>query len=197
MTLSIRNLRLSFGKTEILRGIDLDLEMGDCLALVGESGAGKTTLGLSVMGLSRGSVSGEIRFKKRSLFGISAEEFRELRGREMAMVFQNVEDALDPVQKIADQIAEAIKGHSSTSASDASRLAVRHLSDVGLNKEKAGMYPHQLSGGEKQRALIAMALVNDPDLLILDEPLHLWTPSPRRISSSCFGLLLWEGCAWS
>ena len=170
MTLSIRNLKLSFGKTEILRGIDLDLEMGDCLALVGESGAGKTTLGLSVMGLSRGSLSGEICFKKRSLLGISAEEFRELRGAEMAMVFQNVEDALDPVQRIADQIAEAIAVHRSIDARDASRLAVRHLSNVGLNKEKARMYPHQLSGGEKQRALIAMALVNDPDLLILDEP---------------------------
>jgi len=170
MTLSIRNLRLSFGKTEILRGIDLDLEMGDCLALVGESGAGKTTLGLSVMGLSRGSVSGEICFKERSLFGISPEEFRELRGREMAMVFQNVEDALDPVQRIEDQIAEAIAVHRSIDARDASRLAVRHLSNVGMNKEKARMYPHQLSGGEKQRALIAMALVNDPDLLILDEP---------------------------
>jgi peptide/nickel transport system ATP-binding protein len=170
MTLSIRNLELSFGKTEILRGIDLDLEMGDCLALVGESGAGKTTLGLSVMGLSRGSVSGEICFKERSLFGISAEEFRELRGREMAMVFQNVEDALDPVQRIEDQIAEAIAVHRSIDARDASHLAVRHLSNVGLNKEKARMYPHQLSGGEKQRALIAMALVNDPDLLILDEP---------------------------
>ena len=108
MTLSIRNLKLSFGKTEILRGIDLDLEMGDCLALVGESGAGKSTLGLSVMGLSRGSASGEICFKGRGLLGISAEEFRELRGAEMAMVFQNVEDALDPVQRIADQIAEAI-----------------------------------------------------------------------------------------
>ena len=170
MTLSIRDLRVSFGKTEILRGIDLDLEVGECLALVGESGAGKTTLGLSVMGLSRGSASGEICFKKRSLFGISAEEFRELRGAEMAMVFQNVEDALDPVQRIADQIAEAIAVHRSINARNASRLAVRHLSNVGLNKEKARMYPHQLSGGEKQRALIAMALVNDPDLLILDEP---------------------------
>ena len=135
MTLSIRNLKLSFGKTEILRGIDLDLEMGDCLALVGESGAGKTTLGLSVMGLSRGSLSGEICFKKRSLLGISAEEFRELRGAEMAMVFQNVEDALDPVQRIADQIAEAIAVHRCIDARDASRLAVRHLSNVGLNNE--------------------------------------------------------------
>ena len=170
MTLCIRNLELSFGRTEILRGIDLDIGMGECLALVGESGAGKSTLGLSIMGLSEGSVSGEISFQERDLLRISHEEFRDLRGRKISMVFQNVEDALDPVQRIRDQIAEAILVHKSISARDASCLAVRRLRFVGLNGEKAGMYPHQLSGGEKQRALIAMALVNDPDLLILDEP---------------------------
>ena len=170
MTLSIRDLKVSFGKTQILGGVELHLERGDCLALVGESGGGKTTLGLAIMGLARGSVSGEISFQGKDLLKISQEDFRELRGREIAMVFQNVEDALDPVQRIKDQIAEAIMVHRSISAKNAGDAAMMHLLSVGLNGEKARMYPHQLSGGEKQRVLIAMALVNDPDLLILDEP---------------------------
>ncbi len=168
--LSIRDLKVSFAKTQILRGVDLHLERGECLALVGESGAGKTTLGLSIMGLARGSATGEISFQEKNLLAISEEELRQLRGREMAMVFQNVEDALDPVQRIEDQIAEAIMVHRSISAKNAIDMALRHLLSVGLNNEKARLYPHQLSGGERQRVLIAMALVNDPDLLILDEP---------------------------
>ena len=170
MTLSIRDLKVSFGKTQILRGLDIHIEKGDCLALVGESGSGKTTLGLAIMGLARGSASGEISFQGKNHLKLSQEELRELRGSEMAMVFQNVEDALDPVQRIQDQIAEAITVHRSISAKNAGDMAVQHLLSVGLDIEKASMYPHQLSGGEKQRTLIAMALVNDPDLLILDEP---------------------------
>lgn len=170
MTLSIRDLKASFGKRQILRGVDLHLERGDCLALVGESGAGKTTLGLSIMGLARGSATGEISFQGKDLLKISQEDLRELRGRDMAMVFQNVEDALNPVQRIRDQIAEAIMVHRSIGAKKADDMALQHLLSVGLNDGKARMFPHQLSGGEKQRVLIAMALVNDPDLLILDEP---------------------------
>jgi peptide/nickel transport system ATP-binding protein len=170
MMLSIKDLKVSFGKTQILRGVDLHLERGDCLALVGESGAGKTTLGLTIMGLARGSASGEISFQGKDLLAISEDELRDLRGRNMAMVFQNVEDALDPVQRIKDQIAEAIMVHRSISAKNACDEAAMHLLSVGLNGEKGRLYPHQLSGGEKQRVLIAMALVNDPDLLILDEP---------------------------
>ncbi len=168
--LSIRDLKVSFGKRHILRGIDLCLERGECLALVGESGAGKTTLGLSIMGLAKGLTTGEILFQEKNLLAISEEELRQLRGKEMAMVFQNVEDALDPVQRIMDQIAEGIIVHRSISAKSAKDIALKHLLFVGLNSEKARMYPHQLSGGEKQRVLIALALVNDPDLLILDEP---------------------------
>jgi peptide/nickel transport system ATP-binding protein len=170
MTLSIRDLNVSFGKTQILRGVDLCLEKGDCLALVGESGGGKTTLGLAIMGLARGSASGEIFFQGKDLLKISQQDLRELQGREIAMVLQNVEDALDPVQRIKDQIAEAIMVHRSISAKNAGDVAAMHLLSVGLNGEKAGLFPHQLSGGEKQRVLIAMAIVNDPDLLILDEP---------------------------
>ena len=168
--LSIKDLKVSFGKTQILRGVDLHLERGDCLALVGESGAGKTTLGMAIMGLAKGSATGEISFQEENLLAISEEELRDLRGRKMAMVFQNVEDALDPVQRIKDQIAEAILVHRRISAKIAGEEAAMHLNSVGLNSGKASMYPHQLSGGEKQRVLIAMALVNDPDLLILDEP---------------------------
>ena len=134
--LSIKDLKVSFGKTQILRGVDLHLERGDCLALVGESGAGKTTLGLAIMGLARGSATGEISFQEKNLLAISEDELRDLRGRKMAMVFQNVEDALDPVQRIQDQIAEAIMVHRSISAKNAGDEAAMHLLSVGLNDEK-------------------------------------------------------------
>ncbi|MDD1754981.1 MAG: ABC transporter ATP-binding protein [Methanothrix sp.] len=168
--LRIRNLRVSFGKTEILRGINLDLVPGDSISLVGESGAGKTTLALTLMGLHGGTASGEIQFREKDLLKISADEYRKMRGRDMAMVFQNVEDALDPVYRAKDQIAEAILNHSRPETRLLDERVSRLLSSVGLGPEKGGNYPHQLSGGERQRVLIAMALANDPDLLILDEP---------------------------
>ena len=166
--LSIRGLEVSVGRTEILRGIDLDIDKGDCLAIIGESGAGKSTLGLSIMGLlSSGTVRGEVLLNGRDLLPLNEDELRWLRGGEMAMVFQNIEDALDPVQRAGDQIIEAISIHRKASSSEEMR---RLLLAVGLGAEKAESYPHQLSGGEKQRVCIAMALANDPDLIILDEP---------------------------
>ena len=166
--LSIRGLEVSVGRTEILRGIDLDIDKGDCLAIIGESGAGKSTLGLSIMGLlSSGTVKGEVLLNGRDLLQLNEDELRRLRGGEMAMVFQNIEDALDPVQRAGDQIIEAISIHRKASSAEEMR---RLLLAVGLGAEKAESYPHQLSGGEKQRVCIAMALANDPDLIILDEP---------------------------
>lgn len=166
--LSIRGLEVSVGRTEILRGIDLDIDKGDCLAIIGESGAGKSTLGLSIMGLlSSGTVRGEVLLNGRDLLPLNEDELRRLRGGEMAMVFQNIEDALDPVQRAGDQIIEAISIHRKASSAEEMR---RLLLAVGLGAEKAESYPHQLSGGEKQRVCIAMALANDPDLIILDEP---------------------------
>ena len=168
--LRIKNLRVSFEKTEILRGISLDLMPGDSISLVGESGAGKTTLALTVMGLSGGTASGEILFLEKDLLKISQDEYRKMRGGDMAMVFQNVEDALDPVYRVEDQIAEIILNHSRPETRLLDERVSWLLSSVGLSPEKGRNYPHQLSGGERQRVLIAMALANDPDLLILDEP---------------------------
>ena len=174
--LSIRGLRVMMARTEILRGIDLDIDKGDCLAIIGESGAGKSTLGLSIMGLlSEGASRGEVLLNGRDLFRITEDELRQLRGGEMAMVFQNIEDALDPVQRVGDQIIEAIsihqkRGEKSSCERNLQSQMFRLLLAVGLSEEKAVAYPHQLSGGEKQRISIAMALANDPYLLILDEP---------------------------
>ncbi|OPY48805.1 MAG: putative ABC transporter ATP-binding protein [Methanosaeta sp. PtaU1.Bin060] len=170
MMLQIKDLKVSFGKAEILRGINLGLEIGDSISIVGESGAGKTTLGLSIMGLVKGSHSGEVRFRGKDLLTIPEEDLRGLRGKEIAMVFQNVEDALDPVQRAQDQVAEAIRIHQRIGAKGAEAAAKKILMSVGLKGDKARAYPHQLSGGERQRVIIAMALANDPALLILDEP---------------------------
>ncbi|MDH7597787.1 MAG: ABC transporter ATP-binding protein [Methanothrix sp.] len=168
--LQISGLRARYGEHEVLRGIDLMLEKGDSLAVVGESGAGKTTLGLSIMRLAGTRLEGEIVFDGTNLLELSDEEMRRLRGYRMAMVFQNVEDALDPVYTAEEQVCEAIAAHNKWSRTRIRERARALLTAVGLDEMRYRLYPHQMSGGERQRVLIAMALANDPDLLILDEP---------------------------
>ena len=169
--LEISDLKASYEGAEILAGIDLDLSRGDSIAIIGESGAGKTTLGLALMGLLDGKVSGRVLLDGVDIMALDDRERRKMRGRDMAMVFQNVEDALDPLMTVSDQIGEAISAHGDGRDSGDVGVRVRRLmGSVGLEDLKGGSYPHQLSGGEKQRALIAMALANDPQVLILDEP---------------------------
>jgi len=169
--LEINDLKASYDETEILAGVDLDLLRGDSLAIIGESGAGKTTLGLAVMGLLDGRCSGRILLDGKDVLSLDEKERRKMRGKDMAMVFQNVEDALDPLMTVSDQIGEAISAHREKDDPLEVEDRVRGLlRSVGLGEEKGGSFPHQLSGGEKQRALIAMALANDPQVLILDEP---------------------------
>jgi peptide/nickel transport system ATP-binding protein len=168
--LAIKGLTVSYNGLPVLNDINLTLEKGQSLSLIGESGAGKTTLGLSIMGLVKGRCSGEIVLRGRNIAGLKEEEFRSIRGRELAMVFQNVGDALHPLYTVLDQVAEAISVHSREDRASVRKKALDLIVSTGLEEKHACAYPHQLSGGQIQRAMIAMAMANNPEVLILDEP---------------------------
>ncbi len=177
--LEIKDLSVSYGKDIILNGIDLELHDGETLAIIGESGAGKTTLGLSIMRLVEGAVHGAIRFDGNDLLALPDEEMRAIRWSRIAMVFQNVNNVLNPVHTILSQIAEPMIEHGLRNREEAHDRAAELLSRFGLSQSRFAAYPHQLSGGEQQRTLMAMALANDPELLILDEPLSSLDASAR------------------
>jgi peptide/nickel transport system ATP-binding protein len=177
--LEVRDLRVSFGTedgvVQAVDGLSFSLEPGRTLGIVGESGSGKTVTGLSILGLHdrrRATVAGEIRLRGRNLIGLSEAELNELRGPEIAMIFQDALTALSPYYTVGNQIAEGYRLHEKASKAAARKRAVDLLGRVGIpNPEKrVDSYPHEFSGGMRQRAMIAMALACDPDLLIADEP---------------------------
>ncbi len=180
--LSIENLKVvlkDFGKNQtgiILRGINLVLNEGERLALVGESGCGKSMTALSVLNLlpqpPMEILSGEIRFKDKDLTRLRGEGWREIRGKEIGIVFQEPLTSLNPVIRVGEQIAEMIRNHSNISESTAQEKVLSLLNEVGLPDPEriARQYPHQLSGGMCQRVMIAMAISCGPSLLIADEP---------------------------
>ena len=157
-----------------VNGLDLDLREGETLGLVGETGAGKTTLARGIMGLvpdPPGKIrGGEIVYRGTDLLRCSNAEMRKVRGRKIAMIFQDPMTSLNPVTTVGVQIAEAIQSHEKLSRKDAMRKACQMLEQVGIPAERAGEYPHQFSGGMKQRVVIAIALACNPDILIADEP---------------------------
>ncbi len=162
------------GYLKAVEGVSFSLEEGQSLGFVGESGCGKTTIGMALMGLlpPNGSVSkGRILFEGEDLLKMSDREMRQIRWGEIAMIFQAAMNALNPVQRVVDQIAEAILTHAPTVGK---RGAVEQVQDlfqiVGIPVERMNDYPHQYSGGMKQRAIIAMALACRPKLIIADEP---------------------------
>ncbi len=173
--LEIKDLSVRFGERAAVRGLSLRIEPGQVLGLVGESGSGKSVTSLAVMRLLDESawVTGSICFDGRALLELEAEAMRRLRGRDMAMVFQEPMTALNPVMPVGEQVAEAVRAHHPEHSRRQVRKAVLEAMDAVALADMAqryGDYPHQFSGGQRQRILIAMAIVNRPRLLIADEP---------------------------
>ena len=176
--LEISDLRITYQTDDALvqavNGVDLVLDEGECLGLVGETGAGKTTTALGIMRLlpdPQGQyVSGSILFRGEDIIGQSADAMRKIRGKRISMIFQDPMTSLNPILTVGEQIAEVIRLHEKLSRADASIKAQKMLELVGIPGERYGEYPHQFSGGMKQRVVIAVALACEPELLIADEP---------------------------
>jgi peptide/nickel transport system ATP-binding protein len=177
--LRVEDLRVEFstedGVVHAVDGITYEVKPGGTLGIVGESGSGKTVAAMTTLGLTRGpsaSISGRILFEGRDLLAISDEELRAIRGNEIAMVFQDPLSSLHPFYKVGSQLIEAVRTHQQVSKAQARERAVELLGLVGIPDpgRRADEYPHEFSGGMRQRAMIAMALANEPKLLIADEP---------------------------
>jgi len=177
--LEVEDLHVQFttddGVVRAVDGVSFDVDKGRTMAIVGESGSGKSVTSAAIMGLHnprRTTITGSIRVDGEEIVTATPERLRELRGKRMAMIFQDPLSSLHPFFTIGGQLVEAVQVHQDVNKSDARKRAVELLKKVGIpNAERrAGEFPHQLSGGMRQRVMIAMALVNDPDLLIADEP---------------------------
>ncbi|HSD02485.1 MAG TPA: ABC transporter ATP-binding protein [Gaiellales bacterium] len=177
--LEVRDLKTSFktddGIVQAVDGLTFSVEKGRTVAIVGESGCGKSVTCLSIMGLNPRQntiTSGEAIFKDRDLLTLPAEEMRKVRGNEISMIFQDPMTSLNPVHTIGRQLLEAVQLHEKLPKQAARRRALEMVKAVGIPRAETRLddYPHQFSGGMRQRVMIAMALINNPDLLIADEP---------------------------
>lgn len=177
--LEIKDLNTHFftraGVAKAVNGISLTVDKGEVVGIVGESGSGKSVTGFSIMGLvdpPGRTVSGSILFKGRELLDQSPREWQKFRGSEVAMIFQDPMMTLNPVLRIDTQMVEAVRAHENVSRDEARRRAVEALAMVGIPspEERIKAYPHQFSGGMRQRVAIATGLLNRPDLIIADEP---------------------------
>ncbi len=177
--LTVEDLRVSFatedGVVQAVDGVSFELAAGEVLAIVGESGCGKSVTAQTLTGLTRATnarITGSVKYRDREINGLDDNQLRDIRGEQIAMVFQDPMCALNPVYRVGDQIAEMIRAHRDVSKAEARSRAVELLRSVGIpNPERrVRHYPHEFSGGMRQRVMIAMALALEPDILIADEP---------------------------
>ncbi len=175
--LEVKDLTIHFqtedGSVKAVNGITFDVDQGKTLGLVGETGAGKTTTALGILRLvpEPGKIlEGSISYKGKDILTMDEKEVLDLRGNEISMIFQDPMTALNPVMTVGDQIAEVILRHQDCSKAEAQQRMIEMLGKVGISGDRAGDYPHQFSGGMKQRIVIAMALACNPKLLLADEP---------------------------
>ncbi|MBV0893432.1 ABC transporter ATP-binding protein [Paracoccus sp. Z118] len=171
---SIRDLRVAFDGVQVLHGIDLDIGKGETVGLVGESGCGKSVTWLAALGLLPGKaqISGSVTIEGQELIGARPAEVEAVRGARIAMIFQDPSSSLNPVHRVGRQIGESLRLHRGLRGAAARNEAVRLLDMVGIPSAatRIDLYPHEFSGGQCQRIMIAMALAGQPDLLIADEP---------------------------
>lgn len=177
--LEVKNLSTSFfthvGEVKAIRGVSFHLKKGEAVGIVGESGSGKSVTSMSIMKLLQYPgkiIGGDILFKQKSIVRTSEKEMQSIRGNEIAMIFQDPMTSLNPVYTIGNQIMEAIIRHQNVSKEEAKKKAIEMLKIVGIPSpdDRINQYPHEFSGGMRQRAMIAMALSCEPSLLIADEP---------------------------
>jgi oligopeptide/dipeptide ABC transporter ATP-binding protein len=177
--LEVDDLRVSFatedGVVQAVSGVSFELQAGEVLAIVGESGSGKSVTAQTITGLTRAPnarITGSVTYRDRELNGLDDDQLRNVRGEQIAMVFQDPMTSLNPVYRVGDQITEMIRAHRDVSKREAADRAVELLRSVGIpNPERrVRHYPHEFSGGMRQRVMIAMALALEPDVLIADEP---------------------------
>ena len=176
--LDLRNVKVDFttldGAVEAVKGVNLHVKAGETVAIVGESGSGKSQLMMAAMGLlaSNGKASGEVDYRGTNLLALSKSRLNDIRGAKITMIFQEPMTSLDPLYTIGDQLEEPIRKHQRLAAADARARAIEMLRLVRIPEpeRRMGSYPHEMSGGQRQRVMIAMALANNPDLLIADEP---------------------------
>ena len=177
--LEVKGLKVRFatedGVVRAVDGVDFELERGKVLGIVGESGSGKSVTAMTLLGLTRdqnAAFEGEVLYKGRDILTMPESQLRDVRGNEIAMIFQDPMTSLNPVYRVGAQIVEAIVAHEDVSKQQARRRTIDLLKQVGIPsaEERIDAYPHELSGGMRQRAMIALALSCNPDILIADEP---------------------------